>query len=464
MVGASLFASDALAQCPAQVVESMAVTTASQPPAPRSVNQIDIRLASAGVPTRRGTNQSIPPELIVITRQPSGAAAPAGVVKQAVMLEDEGYQRLVIDVQPALTVDPAADQELEVTIGPILLECGSTLVRGRGIIIDTPEEEKGRLQLTQAELEKATAYATPVDQKNFYAAIAAVKGDGASGAGAADVLIDQTIFKAGREVGALFDNAAIKFMLKKSTGGNADPRSQLTGVEFTKALLWGAANRARKGLPLDAAERMALRDRAGIVRGVVVHEFTRLEGDAFDFNAVNFISDTQLTMPSIAMRLGSRGFWNFRIVGGTELGQSKRQPDAGTTPEVTSSTVSDYVVRSKVGADLTLRWGRATSDPTRFAVEVDLGHVSRMLHRAESALEDVVQDGKTVQNRVTIEKGTRRWSQANLKVFLFGTDTARYGVQLTYFDGRLPPLFARASGFQFGMVIEQSPVETSPGR
>src|SRR5262245_23798284 len=105
-----------------------------------------------------------------------------------------------------------------------------------------------------------------------------------------------------------------------------------------------------------------------------------------------------------------------------------RQPDSMFC--YVSAEQRDVILRGKLGGDLTLRLGRAETDPSKFAVEVDVGHVTRFLGHAESALKDIVQDGKTVQQRVSIEKGERHWTQANLKVYLFGTDKARYGVQL----------------------------------
>ncbi|HLG59172.1 MAG TPA: hypothetical protein VI485_27770 [Vicinamibacterales bacterium] len=452
------------AQCPQTLVESTVVRTRSDF---TSISEIDIDVTQAVTPSDPSTNETIPPNLIVLTRHPSNQAARGSdVMATGRAMRGNGYKRITITVSAAMTWTPQKDEELEITVGPLLLECGPAMIVGTANVIDSMAEQKERLKLTQDELAKATAYATPIDQKNFYAMIATAKGDGGDGAGAADILIDQTIFTPGRQVGALFDNAAIKFMTKKSSGANADPRTQLAGLEFTKALLWGSANRARKGEDLEKEERVHLTRGGGWFRGAVIYQLLNVEGDAYDFNAVNFVSDTQFTVPSIAKRLGTagRGFFNFRVVAGSEIGRSRRKPEPGTADAVTSTAVSDVIFRGKLGGDLTLRWGRADTDPSKFAVELDVGHVTRLLGHAESAVKDIVEDGKTVQERVTIEKGQRHWTQANVRVFLFGTEQARYGVQLTYYNGSLPPLFAQSKAFQFGMVIETSPATTSPGK
>jgi len=459
-----MFTTLAYAQCPTDVVDNMVVRALG--PSFGSISEIAIDLRQAVKMSDPTVNEVIPPTLIVLTRRPSGQTAKGGDVVIRALASRDDPKRIEIQLNPAMTWAPQKDEELEISLGPILLECGPAMIVATRAVIDSPAKLGGQLRLSREELEKATEYVTPVDQKNFYVMMAAVKtagGDG-DGAGAADISIDQTFYKAGRQVGALFDNAAIKFMTKKSSGANADPRTQLIGIEFTKALLWGAANRARLGHELDAETRRNLRQGRGWTRGAVVYETLNLEGDAYDFNAVNFVSDTQFTVPSIAKRLTSRGFWNFRLLAGAELGRSQRQAEEGTAATVTSTTSSDYILRSKIGADIALRWGRAEGDPSRFAIELDAGHVTRFLHRGESALVDVVQDGQTVQQRVSIESGQRHWTQTNLKVYLFGTDTARYGVQLTYYRGSLPPLFAHADAFQFGMVIDVGPTSSSVGR
>jgi hypothetical protein len=457
-----LLTATARAQCSASLTQPIVVRTRSDF---KSVEHIEIPLLQAIVPSVAGEDEVVPKDRITFKRLPSNQTVKGtDVVELALAMSESGFRELLIQTAPTFTWQPGTDKELEITLGPITLQCGAATIIVKAKVVDSSSSQLDQFALAKTELEKATAYATPVDQKNFYAMVAAAKGSDGDGAGAADISIDQTVFSPARQVGALFDNAAIKFMTKKSTGANADPRTQLVGVEFTKALLWGAANRARKGEEITANERTNLLSARGWTRGMVIYELLNLEGDAYDFNAVNFVSDTQFTVPSIAKRLGTRGFWNFRVLTGTEIGRSRRQPDAGTAPTVTSTAISDYIVRSKLGADVALRWGRADADPSKFAIELDAGHVTRFLYQPESALKDIVADGKTTQERVTIEKGQRHWTQVNLRVFLFGTEQARYGVQLTYYNGSLPPLFAQANAFQFGMVIDAGPTTTSATR
>lgn len=57
---------------------------------------------------------------------------------------------------------------------------------------------------------------------------------------------------------------------------------------------------------------------------------------------------------------------------------------------------------------------------------------------------------------VTVGSGNKAWRQADLKVFLFGDGTKRYGLKVSYNNGQLPPAFTPTRGFQFGMVVESS--------
>jgi hypothetical protein len=89
-------------------------------------------------------------------------------------------------------------------------------------------------------------------------------------------------------------------------------------------------------------------------------------------------------------------------------------------------------------------------------VELNLGYVNRHLFSSEVFTQESTKDGETTRKLVTIGKGNRAWRQADLKLFLFGNQSARYGVQLSYQNGQLPPAFTPTKGFKFGLVIESS--------
>jgi hypothetical protein len=97
---------------------------------------------------------------------------------------------------------------------------------------------------------------------------------------------------------------------------------------------------------------------------------------------------------------------------------------------------------------------RSQIDPSKFALEIDAGYVNRWIHRPEPVIQDVLVNGETVQERVTIREGNRPWYQANVKLFLFGSPKGRYGFQFGWYSGSLPPSFAKARAMQVGLVFE----------
>ena len=58
--------------------------------------------------------------------------------------------------------------------------------------------------------------------------------------------------------------------------------------------------------------------------------------------------------------------------------------------------------------------------------------------------------------RCAAGRRNRAWRQPDLKVFLFGDGTKRYGLKVSYNNGQLPPAFTPTKGFQFGLVVESS--------
>ena len=76
-------------------------------------------------------------------------------------------------------------------------------------------------------------------------------------------------------------------------------------------------------------------------------------------------------------------------------------------------------------------------------------------------IQDILRDGQTVQERVTIQKGTRPWRQADLKLFLFGDENMRYGIKFSFYSGSLPPSFAKTRALQVGIVIQSNDEKTA---
>ena len=430
-----------------------------------AISEINLDLSRPLVPSNPSTNQDIHPDLIVLTRHPSRQQTNgAGVVVTARATRGSSYQRIAIQLNTAMAWTPVQDEELEISFGTVLLKCGPAMINFKAHVIDSKSREAQRFRLTDDELKAATAYATPVNQKNFYVMMAAVKtadGDG-DGAGAADISMNQTFYKSAREVGALFDNAAIKFMTKKSTGTNADPRAQLVGVEFTKALLWRAANRARKGEEFEKTERQNLVQGRGWTRGAVVYEMLQLEGDAYDFNAVNYVSDTQFTVPSIAKRLTSRGFWNFRCWQVPNLGEAAARPRRAPPR------------RSPASRHRTTFSGRRSVPISPFgggeprATRRDLRSSRRRPCDAVPVSRRVCGRGR----RPGWQDGAGAGDDRKRNAALDASEHEAVSVwhrhrpirrSSTYYRGGLPPLFAHANAFQFGMVIDVGSATTSAG-
>jgi hypothetical protein len=96
----------------------------------------------------------------------------------------------------------------------------------------------------------------------------------------------------------------------------------------------------------------------------------------------------------------------------------------------------------------------ATGD--NWGIEFNAAFVNRTLFNSEIFTEATTDAGENKIKTVSIGKGNKAYRQANLKVFLFGNDKARYGVNLSYMNGRLPPAFAPTKGFQFGLLVEST--------
>jgi formylglycine-generating enzyme required for sulfatase activity len=134
------------ARCPADVVESMVVRTR---PDFRSVEEVSIDLTQAVVFADPNSNGSIAPNLITLTRHPSKQAVPLTVVERAYASRDDP-KRIEIVGTPAFTWTPQQDQDLEVSVGPIQLECGPTTIVHRSSVIDSQEKQFQQLERARA--------------------------------------------------------------------------------------------------------------------------------------------------------------------------------------------------------------------------------------------------------------------------------------------------------------------------
>jgi hypothetical protein len=391
---------------------------------------------------------------ISITLTPSGPVT---------TLSGSGRKTLLINVRESI---PTSTTKVTVTLSDLAFDCADAAGTSPTMI--------GAASLSGNVTPNATLLASDIDllnkankaaaakkssDKNFRMGFAAAKGDGKAAEGAADISINKTFFGGAQQTGTLFDffdQADVALQLKKSSAEKADPRHLMLGLNLRKTYLIDSRLKSSDvGSTVSAA--LERRDRSkGWFRVLMIKEGLNLEGEAFDFKTVNFVSDTHFELASIAKKLGS-GFYNINIFAGPELGRNMAKPDAAAVMGATADQLSrvDWIARFKAGGEFTLRL-LPSAKGDNWGVELNLGYVNRHLFRDEVFTQATTKDGMTTNKLVTVGRGDKAWRQADLKVFLFGDGMKRYGLKVSYNNGQLPPAFTPTKGFQFGMVVESS--------
>jgi hypothetical protein len=291
------------------------------------------------------------------------------------------------------------------------------------------------------------------NDKNFRLGFSAAKGDGGDAQGAADISINRKFF-GGEDTGTVFDffdQADLALQLKKASAEKADPRHLTLGLNLRKTYLVFSSLKESNTITAGHDDRSK-----GFFRVLMINEGLNLEGEAFDFKTTNFVSDMHIELASIAKKLGS-GFYNLNLFAGPEIGRNLSKPDGATAVGVTADQLGkvDWITRFKAGGQFTLRLLPAGKEDN-WGVELDLGYVNRRIFNSEVFTQQTMKDGQTIKKLVTIGEGNRAWRQADLKVFLFGDQSMRYGVRFSYTNGQLPPAFTPTKSFQFGLVVESS--------
>lgn len=229
-------------------------------------------------------------------------------------------------------------------------------------------------------------------------------------------------------------NALLKgFMqLKRSTTSAGDPKNFEAGISYQSAIaLTGKAARTIPAILFDFAGKT--------------------EGTASQFGVDNLVGDASVALQSPVWDLGQKSSAKLRIVGGFEGGSNRSNgnaPVSGTG--LTPLRNVDWLARSKVGFEGALKYTRDAQSPLLpfETVELTAGLVNRFL------LFDELQFDQTTQAVNRITHGNRTWADVHLKLFLGHTDSANYGLKLTYENGSLPPVFANVKAFQFGFLYE----------
>ena len=100
---------------------------------------------------------------------------------------------------------------------------------------------------------------------------------------------------------------------------------------------------------------------------------------------------------------------------------------------------------------MTVRYLPTSDSGDHWGLEGNLAFVNRHLFSSEVFTETINAGSTKVSS---IGKGNKIWRQADLKLFLFGDEKARYGFKFSYLNGALPPAFTTTRGFQYGFVVE----------
>lgn len=429
---------------------------------------LNVPLSAAGQPsdvtvvaTGPVRDLSIPASHVKITAQAGTTFTELTPVSPITTASGQGRAVLFINLSSLV---PASATKVTVTLSGLAFECPSatapTLIAAasaEGNI--TPSDTLLAADIAAFNEANKAAAAKRSGDKNFRMGFTTVKGDGENAEGAADISFTRKFPSSEQGTGSLFnffDQADVSFDLKKSTAEDADPRHLTLGLNLRKSFLVFSRLRPSDAGTITRSQAQERVRGKGFFRVLMIKQGFNLEGEAFDFKTTNFVSDTHFELASIAKKLGS-GFYNLNLFVGPEIGRNLAKPDAATTMGATEAQLgaADWITRLKAGGEFTLRLLPSASRDN-WGVELNLGYVNRHLFSSEVFTEETMKDGETTRKLVTVGKGNRGWGQADLKLFLFGNEDARYGVKFSYQRGSLPPAFTPTKGFQFGLVIESS--------
>lgn len=260
--------------------------------------------------------------------------------------------------------------------------------------------------------------------------------------------------------------------LDKATSAGGDPKSFEAGPNFRNVVLFGRSDLQtmkkdiaelrtdpspqRRGELVDELNRLESKKR--LWSALLIDFSGQLEGEALNFNVSNFVGNGQVQLQSRTQRLfgSNTGFWRLRLVpAGVEGGKNVNSMTAQGGGSIQSSSPEDYVARVKAGGQFTLFYENPENPFPLKRVDLDLSMVQRYLFFKEAQ----VSSTPGIMN--TFNSGRKPWYQASLKVYLVDTPKGKYGVQLSYNNGSLPPAFSPTKSFQFGFLFETSDGEGS---
>lgn len=252
--------------------------------------------------------------------------------------------------------------------------------------------------------------------------------------------------------------------LDKTTSTGGDPKNFEAGMNLRNVFLFAKADLQRMQKDIadcrnapdkDAAAKAladvkSLEDRHRFWSAALIDFAGKLEGEAMNFKVANFVGDGQVQVQSRTQKLfgSTSGFWRLRIVPlGVEGGKNV---NTTATTGGTATSAPDFVARAKGGGDLTLFYENVENPFPLKRVDLNLGMVQRYLFLKEAEMTS------TSNPVLAVNKGYRPWYQAALKVYMAESPKGKFGFQLTYQNGSLPPAFATTKAFQFGFLYETS--------
>lgn len=175
----------------------------------------------------------------------------------------------------------------------------------------------------------------------------------------------------------------------------------------------------------------------------------KMEGSAGKFDVTNFVGDSAFTMRTkTGGILNNHGYFRgfitpFAFEGGQSHANQSAAVAAGKPP-----IQPDWIARYKSGLGFRLHFADPKGQSILQRVELSGDGVFRDLFFQESMWDAKVK----LVNKTG--KGIRAYGQIDLKVYLGESETALYGLKLSYNRGSLPPVFARVKSFQFGFLYE----------
>jgi hypothetical protein len=361
------------------------------------------------------------------------------------------------------------DDQVEVTFG-VLHFTGLALPKsglsGRGKVYNRLNISQ-LVEETRQALKDAVAHAKTDEERDVFVGlnVTVPSGEGST-EGSGDININRNLYASSLGQAAFFDRANFGLHLKKASEERADARHFDLGLTFTKTFLLADKSKlsrikqalATAGTPVNVdGIGSVLQDIADLqknfVRAILFDSALRFEGDVSSrgiSNVSNLLYDGQLQVATVSRAFAGRtGFWNFRLVGGAEVGSNLNNND-------NPSEEGGALARVKGGGELYLIFKAPNPNEPLSRVEFSAKALERYLFKNENVLDPLT------NMAVLIDKGGKYWLQADLKVISgFRTARGRVGFRISFTRGYLPPVYNFVKSFNFGVVFETNDDDNS---